>query len=64
MDDVLNQDMSDAIAGADLSQQDKELIRSILFAERSNKNRQWDDDDAVDHIIGLLKSTDSGNDSV
>ena len=57
MDDVLNQDMSDAIATADISQEEKNIIRDILFAERTNKNRQWDDDDAVDNIINLLQSS-------
>jgi hypothetical protein len=58
MDDLLNRDMADAIAATDISKADKEVISKILFIERKNKNRDWDDDDAVDFIISVLQLPD------
>lgn len=54
MDDVLSQDMIDAMSSIALNSGDRELLRGILFQERSNKDREWDDD-AVDSIVRLLE---------
>lgn len=56
MDDILNKDMVDAINEVDLTDSDRNIIRSILFQERNNKDREWDDD-AVISIIKLLESS-------
>lgn len=55
MEDILNQDMINAINAVDLSDSDKNIIRSILFQERNKKDSEWDDD-AVESIIKLLES--------
>lgn len=55
MEDILNQDMINAINAVDLSDSDKNIIRSILFQERNKKDSEWDDD-AVEFIIKLLES--------
>ena len=61
MDELLNEDMSAAIDKLDISLQDKELITSILFEERNNKDREWDDD-AVKFIVNKLERTEATND--
>jgi hypothetical protein len=55
MDDLLNDDMSAAIDDLDISLQDKELITSILFEERNNKERDWEDDAMKSIVIKLEK---------
>ncbi|GEM_PF-5994652 len=55
MDNLLNEDMSAAIDNLGVSLHDKELITSILFEERSNKERDWEDD-AVKYIVNMLES--------
>jgi len=61
MDELLNEDMSAAIDKLDVSLQDKELIRSILFEERYKKDREWDDD-AVKYIVNRLEKMEATND--
>ncbi|HPF30824.1 MAG TPA: hypothetical protein PLO25_00740 [Candidatus Saccharibacteria bacterium] len=51
----MNEDMSAAIDNLGVSLHDKELITSILFEERSNKERDWEDD-AVKYIVNMLES--------
>lgn len=53
MDNFLNDDMAEALESLDISKEDKELLGTILFQERSNKDRVWDDE-AVDSITKLL----------
>ena len=45
--------MAEALESLDISKEDKELLGTILFQERSNKDRVWDDE-AVDSITKLL----------
>ena len=53
MDNFLNDDMAEALESLDISKEDKELLGTIMFQERSNKDRVWDDE-AVDSITKLL----------
>jgi len=53
VDNFLNDDMAEALESLDISKEDKELLGTILFQERSNKDRVWDDE-AVDSITKLL----------
>lgn len=57
MDDFLNQDMTDALDSIDASSDNKDILRTILFQERSNKDREWDDD-ATTTIIKLLEASE------
>ena len=57
MDDFLNQDMTGALNAIEIPQENKEILNGILFQERSNKNREWDDD-AVTVIVRLLESSE------
>lgn len=63
MDDLLNEDMSAAIDTLEVSLQDKDLITSILFQERDNKERDWEDD-AIKSIVTELERLEAGNDIV
>lgn len=62
-DDVLNLDMANALEAIELDAKDKELLRSLLFQERNNKDREWGDD-AADLIVRLLEKQGLGNDLV
>lgn len=53
--------MSAAIDKFNISLQDKELITSILFEERANKDREWDDD-AVKFIVNKLERLEPADD--
>lgn len=61
MDKLLNEDMSAAIDNLNISLQDKDLITSILFEERDNKDQEWDDD-AVKFIVNQLERLESTDD--
>lgn len=50
---LLTDDMSAAIESIDLAESDKELIKSILYQERQNKERTWDND-AEKYITKLI----------
>jgi hypothetical protein len=53
MINLLTEDMSDAIDQVDLTDKDKEIIKSILYQERQNKERAWDND-AEKYIVQLI----------
>ena len=55
MNDVLNQDMLNALDAIELEPSEKEILRGLLHEERFNKNREWDDD-AVEYIVKILES--------
>lgn len=57
MDDFLNQDMADALNATEMSLENKDILNTILFQERSNKDREWDDD-ASTAIIRLLEASE------
>lgn len=57
MDDFLNQDMTDALNLIEMSKENKEMLNTILFQERSNKDREWDDD-AITVIVRQLESSE------
>lgn len=57
MDDFLNQDMADALNTTEMSLENKDILNTILFQERSNKDREWDDD-ASTAIIRLLEASE------
>ncbi len=57
MDDFLNQDMTDALNSTEMSSENKSILNTILFQERSNKDREWDDD-ASTAIIRLLEASE------
>lgn len=50
---LLTDDMSAAIDNTDIPETDKILIKSILYQERQNKERTWDND-AEKYITKLL----------
>jgi len=50
---LLTEDMSNAIDCIDMSKQDQEIIRDILYQERQNKERAWSSD-AEKYIIKLI----------
>lgn len=50
---LLTDDMSAAIENTDIPETDKALIKEILYQERQNKERTWDND-AERYIAKLL----------
>lgn len=50
---LLTDDMIAAIDSVDIAAKDKELIKSILYQERQNKERTWDKD-AENYITKLI----------
>ncbi len=50
---LLTDDMSAAIENTDMPETDKALIKEILYQERQNKERTWDND-AEKYIAKLL----------
>lgn len=50
---LLTDDMSGAIDSTDIPETDKVLIKEILYQERQNKARTWDND-AEKYITKLL----------
>ena len=59
MINLLTEDMSDAIDQVDLTDKDKEIIKSILYQERQNKERAWDND-AEKYIVQLIDENIEG----
>ena len=55
---LLTDDMSAAIDSTDIPEIDKNLIKSILYQERQNKERTWDSD-AEKYITKLIDESDS-----
>ncbi len=55
---LLTDDMSAAIDNADIPEIDKNLIKSVLYQERQNKERTWDSD-AEKYITKLIDESDS-----
>lgn len=53
MINLLTEDMSAAIDQIDVAEKDREIIKSILYQERQNKERTWDND-AEKYIIKLI----------
>lgn len=53
MINLLTEDMSAAIDQIDAAEKDREIIKSILYQERQNKERAWDND-AEKYIIKLI----------
>lgn len=53
MIDLLTEDMTAAINQIDIAEKDREIIKSILYQERQNKERTWDND-AEKYIIKLI----------
>lgn len=51
--ELLTNDMLAAIDAVDLSDADKEKIKTILYQERQNKELSWDKD-AERYITGLI----------
>lgn len=62
MNDVLNPDMIEAINEVDITDDDKKLIRDILFIERGNKDKAWDVGDASDVYNKMLIYSDNKGD--
>lgn len=62
--ELLTNDMLAAIDAVDLSDADKEKIKTILYQERQNKELYWDKD-AERYIAGLIDDNrgDSGDTS-
>lgn len=60
--ELLTNDMLAAIDAVDLSDADKEKIKTILYQERQNKELSWDKD-AVHYIARLIDGSrdDSGD---
>lgn len=60
--ELLTNDMLAAIDAVDLSDADKEKIKTILYQERQNKELSWDKD-AERYIAGLIDGhrDDSGD---
>ncbi len=57
--DLLSSDMEQAVDGISMSDQDKELVRDILYNERQNKERDetsWSAD-ATKYIQNLFEKT-------
>lgn len=54
MNDILNQDMINALDALDINPADREILRTILSNEIGNKDREWDDD-AIDLIVKQLE---------
>lgn len=50
---LLTDDMNAAIDSVNLAAKDKELIKSVLYQERQNKERTWDKD-AENYITKLI----------
>lgn len=59
---LLTDDMSDVIDSIDLSENDKELIKEILYQERQNKERSWGND-AEKYITKLIDDSAAEADS-
>jgi hypothetical protein len=57
---LLTDDMSDSVDNSAASAADKELIRSILYQERQNKERTWDKD-AEQYITKLIDDSARGS---
>lgn len=55
---LLTDDMSAAIDNTDILEIDKNLIKSILYQERQNKERTWDSD-AERYITKLIDESAS-----
>lgn len=55
---LLTDDMSAAIDSTDIPEIDKNLIKSILYQERQNKERTWDSD-AERYITKLIDESAS-----
>lgn len=55
---LLTDDMIAAINDADITDTDKQLIKDILYQERQNKERVWDND-AEKHITKLIDESSS-----
>ena len=53
MINLLTEDMSAAIDQVDIADKDREIIKSILYQERQNKERTWDND-AEKYILKLI----------
>lgn len=53
MINLLTEDMSAAIDQIDIAEKDREIIKSILYQERQNKERAWDND-AEKYIVKLI----------
>ena len=62
MINLLTDDMSDAIDKAEMAEQDREMIKAILYQERQNKERAWDSD-AEKFISKLLDENIPGVES-
>lgn len=58
MEDLLNKDMTDALNAVEPAPADKVILQAILFQERANKDRAWDDDDALTTIVKLLEASE------
>lgn len=64
MNDVLNLDMIDAIDAVDITDNEKALIREILFIERGKKDIVWDTGNATDEYNKILiHAVDDGDEN-
>ena len=55
---LLTDDMSDAIDSVPIESDDKKLIENMLYQERQNKERTWDND-AEKYITKLIDESTS-----